>query len=138
METRQHKLKRLCKKHKLTALYVFGSRAREALDLINEVIHTLPKDERDIDIGILASSTLGIQQKVDFAAEAEDIFDAGRVDLVVLNGADPFLAANIIRGERLYALDENQADEYELFVLRRAGDLAFFERERISLILEKK
>jgi hypothetical protein len=69
------------------------------------------------------------------AAALEDLFGAQRVDLVVLPEADPFLAANIIRGERLYCRDETEADEYELYVLRRAGDLAPLERERIALIL---
>lgn len=31
----------------------------------------------------------------------EDLFEVERVDLVSLRDADPFLAANIIRGERL-------------------------------------
>jgi hypothetical protein len=35
----------------------------------------------------------------------------------------------------LYARDEDDADEYDLYVLRRAGDLAPLERERIALIL---
>lgn len=57
------------------------------------------------------------------------------MDLVVLEDADPFLAAEIIKGERLFARDEYEADEYDLFVLRRAGDLIPFERERLNLIL---
>jgi hypothetical protein len=48
---------------------------------------------------------------------------------------DPFLAAEIIRGERLFTKDEHEADEYELYVLRRAGDLAPLERERMALVL---
>jgi len=63
--------------------------------------------------------------------------DIGRIDLVVLPEADPFLAANIIRGERLFPHDANAADEYELYILRRAGDLAPLERERQSLIQGK-
>jgi hypothetical protein len=58
-----------------------------------------------------------------------------RVDLVSLPDADPFLAANIIRGERLFANDSYLADEYDLYILRRAGDLIPLERERQSLIL---
>jgi hypothetical protein len=53
----------------------------------------------------------------------------------VLPEADPFVAAEVIRGERLFADDEDAADEYDLYVLRRAGDLAPFERERIEMIL---
>ncbi|MEJ2560682.1 MAG: hypothetical protein P8186_31555, partial [Anaerolineae bacterium] len=65
----------------------------------------------------------------------EDLFAVGRVDLIFLPEADPFLAANVIRGERLYARDEYEADEYDLYVLRRAGDLIPLERERMALVL---
>jgi len=60
------------------------------------------------------------------------------VDVVVIPEVDPFLAANIIRGERIYCRDKYSADEYELYILRRAGDLIPLERERISLIMEEK
>ena len=66
----------------------------------------------------------------------EDLFDVGRVDLVVLPEADPFLAVNVIRGERLFADNAYLADEYDLYVLRRAADLLPLERERQRLILE--
>jgi hypothetical protein len=38
----------------------------------------------------------------------------------------------------LFAHDPYQADEYDLYVLRRAGDLAQLERERMSLILHEE
>ncbi len=72
------------------------------------------------------------------AAELEGFFGASGVDLVILTEADPFLAAAVIRGERLFAEDSYLADEYDLYVLRRAGDLAPLERERIALILESR
>lgn len=77
-----------------------------------------------------------VDDKVRLAIALEDLWDVGRVDLVVLPEADPFLAANIVRGERIYARDEDEADEYDLYILRRAGDLASLERERLALILE--
>jgi hypothetical protein len=67
----------------------------------------------------------------------EDFLGVSRVDLVSLPEADPFLAANIIRGERLCARDTYLADEYDLYILRRAGDLAPLERERMALILRE-
>ncbi|NVM21522.1 MAG: nucleotidyltransferase domain-containing protein [Desulfobacterales bacterium] len=75
-----------------------------------------------------------VKDKVSFAIELEDLLGVSRVDLVVLAEADPFLAANAIRGERIYCLDEYMADEYELYILRRAGDLAHLEHERLDLI----
>jgi hypothetical protein len=52
-----------------------------------------------------------------------------------VHSVNPFVAVEVIRGNRLYCVDECRADEYELFVLRRAGDLAPFERERIKMVL---
>ena len=69
--------------------------------------------------------------------ELEDLFSVKRVDLVIIPEADPFLAANIIRGERIFCQDDYRADEYDLYILRRAGDLAPLERERQSIIMKK-
>ncbi len=42
---------------------------------------------------------------------------------MLLPGADPFLALNVIRGELIYTEDFTDQARYELYVLRRAGDL---------------
>lgn len=78
---------------------------------------------------------LSINEKVNLSLALEEFFGCNRVDLVILDEADPFLAAEVIRGERLFARDEYEADEYDLYILRRAGDLAPLERERMALIL---
>jgi len=49
--------------------------------------------------------------------------------------ADPFLALEVIRGELLYAEDLDRQARDELYVLRRAGDLLPFKRQRLRLIL---
>ena len=96
----------------------------------------LVRSSTDVDIRTLSQDgrRLSIREKSTIATELEEIFQAGRVDLIVLPEADSFLAANVIRGERLYCRDAYAADEYELYVLRRADDLAPLERERLSLI----
>jgi predicted nucleotidyltransferase len=121
----------------LAALYAFGSKAKDAKDFIQGRISNIPIESSDIDIGVrpMPPKTLTVKEKINLAIELEDLFGCRRVDLVVIPDADPFLAANIIRGERLYVRDEDDADEYELYILRRAGDLAPLERERIALIL---
>jgi rhodanese-related sulfurtransferase/predicted nucleotidyltransferase len=130
-------LKELCLQFKVDILYVFGSRAAEVQDWLEETGTDLTPGPADVDIGIKAARgvTLSVNDKVHLALALEDLLDVTRVDLVCLAEADPFLAANIVRGERLYASDTYQADEYELYVLRRAGDLAPLERERMALIL---
>ena len=57
------------------------------------------------------------------------------MDLILLPEADPFLALDIIKGELLYCADPDRQAEDELYVLRRAGDLAGFQRERIDQII---
>lgn len=78
---------------------------------------------------------MGPKEKVRLTIDLEDLLRVKKVDLVVLPEADPFLAANVIRGERIYCEDEHAADEYGLYILRRAGDLIPLEEERIRLIM---
>ena len=138
--TPHESLSQMAEKYSLSVIYGFGSRSKEALDFISGRNRIFNFKGADLDIGVLPETTvrLTVHQKVDLAADLEDLFAAHRVDLVGLPEADPFLAANIIRGERLYCRDETEADEYELYILRRAGDLAPLERERIGLILGKE
>ncbi len=123
----------LCERFSIDILYAFGSRAREAAGFVLEN-RPMTTSESDLDIGVLPAHPLSIQQKVELTLLLEDFFGVNRIDLVALPEADPFLAANVIRGERLYERDAYQADEYDLYILRRAGDLIPLERERLDLI----
>lgn len=53
----------------------------------------------------------------------------------VLPEAGAFLALAAVSGELLHCENPTDQAEYELYVLRRAGDLLPFERERRALIL---
>ncbi len=103
---------------RILALYLFGSRARHeetpASDVDVGVLWRQPQDLRD---ALLLEDALerGLGRKV-------DVVDAGR--------ASAFLALDVIRGELAYCGDADRCDEFELYVMRRAGDLAPFERER--------
>jgi predicted nucleotidyltransferase len=139
MTERIEALARLCRQFEIEILYAFGSRAQEVKEWLTGSRSKLPSGPSDVDIGIkvVSGTTLSVYEKVRLALALEDLLGATRVDLVCLSDADPFVAANIVRGARLYARDSYQADEYELYILRRAGDLAPLERERMALILEK-
>ncbi len=134
---RQSALARLCETFQVEILYAFGSRADQARAWMEGTLLSFPSDRSDLDIGVKPAwgQRLSVQDKARLAIALEDLFQVGRVDLVSMEEADPFLAANIVRGERLYARDEVEADEYDLYSLRRAGDLVPLERERIALIL---
>lgn len=137
MSRRYQALEQICKKYGIKALYVFGSRGRELFEAIQDDSLSLSASQSDLDIGALSRSPFSIDDKVNLTFDLEELFGNAAVDLFVLQEVDAFLAANIIRGERVYAEDPYLADEYELFVLRRAGDLAELERQRISAILQE-
>lgn len=130
-------LRSICLRYGIDAVYVFGSRASEIARLVGSDQPLSDTTTSDVDIGVLPKSgySLDPRAKVRLMAELEDLFEVGRVDLVSLTEAPPFLAVEIIRGELLYEADPDRAAEYELFVLRRAGDLAFFQRERVRNVL---
>lgn len=129
----------LCRQNQIDILYAFGSRAKEVKAMLDENWEKLPDCASDVDIGIKPEKnvTFSVRHKVEVAQALEELLGVSRVDLVVFTEANPFLAANIIRGERLFSDNEYLADEYDLYILRRAGDLVFLERERLSLILDK-
>jgi predicted nucleotidyltransferase len=139
-EERAQTLARLCREFQVDILYAFGSRAHEVQEWLEGRRASLSPGLADVDIGVKPAreARLSVHDKVRLALALEDLLGVTRVDLVSLSDADPFLAANVIRGERLYARDAYEADEYELYVLRRAGDLAPFERERMALILGER
>ncbi len=134
---RSRRLAELCRKYDIVILYVFGSRSREVWEWLHGTRDTLAPGPSDVDIGVKPrpGKRLSVRDKVNLALDLEDLFGVSRVDLISLDEADAFLALNIIRGERLYAEDEYLADEYDLYVMRRAADYAFWERQRIAMIL---
>lgn len=133
---RKH-LEEKCKRFGVEILYVFGSRARETQNLIDGNAPSGPASSSDVDFGVKMRPTvsLSVREKVRLSTELEDLLSVARIDLCVLQEVDPFVAASIVRGERIFSEDPHQADEYELYVLRKAGDLAHLERERLTLIL---
>jgi uncharacterized protein len=109
---------------RILALYLFGSRARH-----EETEHS------DVDVGVLWHR----EHALDDILLLEDALERRlglHVDVVDAGRANAFLALDIIRGERVICADEDRCDEFELYVMRRAGDLAPFERERRRLLLQ--
>jgi uncharacterized protein len=129
-------LEDLARRYGVADLYAFGSRAKEIAGRVRgeEVPSEYPQSDVDIGVRPLPAMHLTARERVCLTIDLEDMFAAKRVDLVVISEAPPFLALDIIRGELLYCSDADDQAEYELYVLRRAGDLAPLARERISLV----
>ena len=130
-------LKAVGARYGLAALYAFGSRATEVANRIRgqAVASEIPGSDVDIGVQLAPGQRLTGRDRVRLSVELEDLLAAKRVDLVVLAEADPFLALDVIRGELLYCADPDYQAEDELYILRRAGDLAHYARERWQQIL---
>lgn len=121
----------------LRDLYAFGSRAREIVRGAGRG-HTDPASAAsDLDIGVQPrpGRRLSARDRVRLADDLERLFGVPRVDLVVLGEAPPFLAAEVVSGELLHTADPHEQAEHELYILRRAADLAPFRRERVAAVL---
>ena len=134
----QDTIDEICRRYGLTELYVFGSRAEEIADRVGGRESTRASAS-DVDVGVrpLPGVRLDLDNVVDLADELERLFDAPRVEVVVLPEAKAFLALDVIRGELLYCADPHAQAEYELYVLARAGDLAPHQRARQELALSR-
>jgi uncharacterized protein len=132
-------LAELSKKFNLADIYVFGSRAKEVAASMGAGTMTVKIGQSDIDIAVRPSSDhpLSPREVAGISVILEDLLNSGRVDLTILPDVDPFLALDIVRGELLFTNNPVNQANYELSVLRRAGDLAPFKRTRIKLILEE-
>jgi predicted nucleotidyltransferase len=89
----------------------------------------------DVDIGVLFRTRAPLDELIRIENRLDDSIPQ-TVDLLDVKRAGPFVALEIIRGERFFCRDEFAADEFDLYVLRRAGDLEYFERERRAFFLE--
>lgn len=130
-------LEAICQQHGVAILYSFGSRARETLAWLDDLEAVLAPGPSDVDLGVKPLSATDFSWKTEVALghALEDLLGVDRVDMVNLDSANPFLAAEVVHGERLYAESEYAADNYDLYILRQEGDLAFLEEERARLLL---
>jgi hypothetical protein len=77
----------MCVKNSIDILYSYGSRSKEAKELL-----------------------AGKQSAIN--APIRRSFLESRMDLAFLHEVDPFVAANMVRGERLYCRNALEADEF--------------------------
>jgi len=135
MKKIKEEIRNIASQYSLQIIYAFGSRAKEALDLVKDRIEHLPSTPADLDIGVKPAKPLTVEEKVKIAIFFEDLFDVPRVDLVVLPDAPIFLALEIVTGEILYMHDSTYEAEYQLYVMRMAADLLPYERMKQEMIM---
>lgn len=108
---------------RIVAAYLFGSRIRGDA-----------RRGSDLDVAVLFSGPVELRARLQLEDRLATAA-ATAVDCTDLGAAGAFLALDAVSGERVYCRDLDRCDEFELYVLRRAGDLAPFERERRRIVL---
>jgi predicted nucleotidyltransferase len=128
-----HQLVDLSQRHHVLALYLFGSRADDGLRVLRG--ESVEGSGADLDIGVVFvrgafdPTILGSLQ-----SGLEGRFAPLRVDLVPLQLVDGLFQYAAISGHRVAVTNSNQADEYELEVMRHAAELLPIQR-RIEIDL---
>ena len=131
----KEKIRDVATRYGLQIIYAFGSRAKEASDLVEGKIEHVSPAPSDLDIGVKPERPLTVEEKVKIAILLEDLFEVPRVDLVVLPEVRVSLAFEIVTGEILDMQDPTYEAEYQLHIMRQAGDLLPYERMRQRMIL---
>lgn len=135
MKKIKEQVKDIASQYGLQIIYAFGSRAKEALDMVEGRIEQVSSKPSDLDIGVKPEKPLTVEEKVKIAIVFEDLFDVSRVDLIVLPEAPVFLALEIVTGEVLYRQDSTDEAEYQLYIMRMAADLLPYEQMKQRMIM---
>ncbi len=128
-------VKDIASQYGLQIVYAFGSRAKEALDMVEGRIEQVSSKPSDLDIGVKPEKPLTVEEKVKIAILFEDLFNVSRVDVIVLPEAPVFLALEIVTGEVLYRQDSTYEAEYQLYIMRMAADLFPYEQVKQRMIM---
>lgn len=131
------RLRELAESYGVADLYVFGSRAAEIAARVRGPEAPPEHATSDVDIGVRPQpgALEHVDDRVGLALALEDLFEVPRVDVVILPEAPPYLALEVVRGEIIYCADARSQVEYELYVMRRAADLAPLERARQRMLI---
>lgn len=118
---RLEKIEEICRKFRITLLILFGSRAKAEADI-----------KSDLDIGVLfKNNDFTAEQEMALFYELVRLFQTDRVDLVVLNRANPLLMKEVaIFGTPLYEEKRGIFDEFQIKAIKRYLDSKKFRKLR--------
>ena len=111
----------------MLALYLFGSRAQDGLDLLGGA--RVERSGSDLDVGaVFAPPAFDHRRLGSLQVGLEDVFAPLRVDLVPVQRVDALFQFAVIQGHRVVVTDSSRADLFELYVMRRAAELLPIQR----------
>jgi len=112
---------RLAEKHGIRLLIQFGS-------TVSGTTH--PRS--DVDIGaLLDRSSLSLQEHAELLGDLQSLYPDGKVDLVLINRADPLLLKKMMESCRLLYGPFRRLHELRMYAFKRYQDhRKYFELER--------
>lgn len=123
------KLIEVFKKYGVDIAYLFGSQKDKGLRFLKGE-EVKPNTNSDLDIGIHVKELP--KNMFDFYgglySELSSIFEPFEIDIVLLNEVDYIIKYEIITGYRIYAENEDFADEYEEIIIKFAEDINFKQK----------
>ena len=127
----------IAEKYKISLIYLFGSQA----ELGERYLHgedIKPEPYSDLDIAVLFEEIPEniIKTYGELYRDLCFVFEPFEIDLVFMHEQDSLFQYEIIKGIRIYAKDEDFADEYEELIMKKASDLSFKQKEFIKDVLE--
>ncbi|MBI5746645.1 MAG: nucleotidyltransferase domain-containing protein [Nitrospirae bacterium] len=114
------------KKYAVSIAYLFGSQMDAGRRYIEGKGIEVEKDS-DLDIGVVFINPPEDVYNVygNLYADLSNIFKPFKIDIVFMHEASFIFRFEIIKGHRIYALNADDADEFEEMVIRYASDLSF-------------
>lgn len=127
----------IAEKYKISMIYLFGSQAEAGKRYIDGYeVSSEPYSDLDVAVYFEELPDNPILTYGELYRDFSILFEPFEIDLVFMHEQDSLFQYEIIKGIRIYAKDENFADEYEELIMRKASDLAFKQKEFIEDILE--
>lgn len=112
----------------MLAVYLFGSRADGGLAYLEGA--EPERSASDIDVGVVFREPDFDPRRLTLLQVAfEDLFASFRVDVVPLQRVDALFQFDAVDGHRVATTDSEEADRYELAVMRRAAELLPIEHQ---------
>ncbi len=126
MESKITYLNNVFKKYNIVLAYLFGSQKDSGMKyLLDQSVEI--EETSDLDIGILLETPPLHLYKFygNLYYDLSAIFEPFIIDIILLHEVNYLLKYEIIKGSRIYVLDEEFVDEYEEKITKFASDLSF-------------
>lgn len=129
MNRRMAELRKIFKKRGVLLAYLFGSQQDQGKRFLEGASYQI-QEPSDLDVGLLVapSSDTLYESYGNLYLELSRVFAPFNTDIVLLHEVHSLLKFKIISGHRLFAQDEQFADDYEDMVVKFASDLAIKRR----------